>query len=207
MDGEIWAHASAFSTHPDLETRISRAGVAELAEFDSSAAFWGCDADGELLLTVRLVSQGISRYREHVFVSSRGMREARPAMRSSRSVVKTWPRVEYRMFATVESTAQLADRIHLNDLAVRAGGQDYVLSNSEGTELFPVDEVSAVFSTRDVDSLIAGPIEGIHLPYAKGVAHWIKAGDLGALQALQAPAEDEKDSDPRSARGHGGRAR
>ena len=188
MDGEIWALNSAFSTHPDLETRIARIGGAEVAEFDSSAVFWGCDADGDLLLTVRLVSQGVSSYREAFFLSGKGMKTgAQPAMRPSRSVVKSRPRVEYRMFATVESTADLADRIQLNALSVRAGGQNYTLSNPEHTELFPVDEVSAVFSTQDVDGLIVGPIEGIRLPYVRDVEHWIRAGDLDALQEIQTP--------------------
>ncbi len=204
-DGEIWAHQTAFATHPDIETRISRTGGAELAEFDSSATFWGCDASGEILLVVRLVSQGIASYREHYVLSGKGMRGGgQPAMRSSRVVVRTKSRMEYRLFASIESTTELADRASLGTLEIRAGGREYFLSNPERTEIFPVDEVSAVFVSRDIDSLIEDPLEEIRLPQIRGVTRWVPARDMESQRDLQGPAGGDApaEADPR---GRGGK--
>ena len=149
-----------FMTHPEIDDRLSKARGAQAAVFFPGTTFAAYDKEGRLMLTLSLDSQA---YFEYLDVPEPGS--------ATESTVK--PRLvrELQVFASVEATADLRNKVQLPSLHITVAGQEFELDNKEDTEVRPVDAAGMNFVLKDAKGLLVGEVEAVKIQ-VPGVTRW-----------------------------------
>ena len=78
---------------------------------------------------------------------------------------------ELQVFASVEATADLRNKVQLPSLHITVAGQEFELDNKEDTEVRPVDAAGMNFVLKDAKGLLVGEVEAVKIQ-VPGVTRW-----------------------------------
>lgn len=168
---------SAFSSHPEIASRIASASRASIAAFDSTDVFTGYDREGVPVVVARLESQG--HYERLELFESRPRSISEPSSGASRSAntigIDYRHKHDYRVYVTFRSLGVLVNPVQWRAIELQTEAGVVLLENSEKTEMGPYDEVGTAFTTDKKQELIGSRVVGIRTPLVTEVAYWVRA--------------------------------
>ncbi len=153
--------ASLLATHPQIDDRIAKAYGTTIQEFAGSPRFGGFDKEGNQLLTIQLEMQAFFDYSAPSGDGS-----------STPGSVPLEHKRELQVFASVETSSDLADRVKVRDIVLTSGGRKISLDNREDTEVHPVESIGMNFYSTKTGGLLTSAVDAIEVPFLDGVDHW-----------------------------------